>query len=245
MEKYLVIDSRMRKCEKDFLEKLRYTLICVPKSDNVYEEISSHVDIFMVKVLDDFILEKSFYSYFSKYHNSVSNKFNIVCGDECVLSKYPLDILYNVCIIGKYAIHNFKYTDKTVVDSIEKHGLSKIDISQGYSKCSIALIDDKSCIVTDKKIALILKKIGIDVIYIPVEDVNISLKNGGKPSNMSGFIGGAMSRIEDCFVIFGDKKNIQGFSKIEKYILSKGIKIIDFPGLGLVDYGGIVQIGGE
>ena len=36
----------MRKIEKNFLENNNYQLIELPKSNNVYSEISSHIDIF-------------------------------------------------------------------------------------------------------------------------------------------------------------------------------------------------------
>lgn len=59
--KYIVIDNRMREVEKDFLESLGYKLIELEKSENVYPEISSHVDIFVAKVDDVLIVEKSRY----------------------------------------------------------------------------------------------------------------------------------------------------------------------------------------
>ena len=48
--KYLVIDGRMRELEKNTLKRLGYELIELKQSNKVYEEISSHIDIFMCKI---------------------------------------------------------------------------------------------------------------------------------------------------------------------------------------------------
>lgn len=61
--KIIIIDERMREREKQFFRNSGYTLIEIPKSNNVYPEISSHVDIFACKIDDTLILEKSQYHF--------------------------------------------------------------------------------------------------------------------------------------------------------------------------------------
>ena len=63
MEKYIIIDSRMREIEKDFFKSLGYKLIELDCSQNTYPEISSHVDIFCAKINHYLIVEKSRYSF--------------------------------------------------------------------------------------------------------------------------------------------------------------------------------------
>lgn len=63
MEKYVIIDSKMRKIEKNFLQGLGYQLIELDCSQNTYPEISSHVDIFCAKINHYLIVEKSRYSF--------------------------------------------------------------------------------------------------------------------------------------------------------------------------------------
>lgn len=65
--KYVIIDNRMRKPEKDFFKDLGYELIELPKSSQVYPEISSHVDIFACKIDDEIIVEKSKYDYIKSH----------------------------------------------------------------------------------------------------------------------------------------------------------------------------------
>ena len=148
---YILVDCRMRNVEKNMLKYLGYKLINIEKSSNVYPEISSHVDIFAVKVGDNLIVEKS------KYEDMLflikNSGYNIICGKEEVAIKYPDDIKYNVCVVGNYAIHNFKYTDKLLLKYLKENGYELIDVEQGYSNCSIAVIDESSVITTDRKIA--------------------------------------------------------------------------------------------
>lgn len=242
MDKVLVIDSRMRENEKRYLKKLGYKLFELKKQDSVYYEVSSHVDMFFSKLNQNIIVEKSLYNNLDFSDIVILRKKNIFCGNSEVNFSYPHDIIYNVCNIGKFAIHNFKYTDKKILDVIQKEKLEKININQGYSKCSIAVVDDNSAIVNDMKIANILKLYNIDVLLLEQSlDIKLYGKDG-KYSNMNGFIGGATSRLDNTFIVFGDTKKIDKEEKIKKFVESKGIKLVDFKGIDVIDYGGILLI---
>lgn len=237
MKKYVIIDNKMRTIEKDTIKSLGYELIELSNNTKLYDEISSHVDIFCTKIKDKIVLEKNTYDNLS----SKINSSNFLKGQAKLSEKYPLDISYNVCNIGDFAIHNFKYTDKVVLDVIEELNIKKIDISQGYSNCSIAVIDESSAIVTDKKIYDTLTKYNLEVLYLDyIPDIKL-LKNS-KYSKMTGFIGGAMSRIGNNIIVFGDLSKIDKFGKIREFILSKKLNLIDFKDLDVIDYGGILEV---
>lgn len=132
----IIIDSRMREIEKEYLSRFG-ELIEIAPQDSVYEEISGHPDIFFCKV-----------------NNCLFRAPNLeldlgISGGDSVGSKYPADIKYNVCQLGNLVIHNFKYTDKNVLDFIEKNGLDKVQVSQGYSNCSTCVVSDNACITSD------------------------------------------------------------------------------------------------
>lgn len=237
--KYLLIDERMRDVEKQTLKNLGYELIEIKKSTNVYPEISSHVDIFACKVKDKIVVEKSAYKMLK---NKLNNDENILISGETMISyDYPNDIKYNVCIVGNKAIHNFKHTDSKIIQELEKNNFELINVKQGYSNCSIAVIDENSIILSDKGLYNSLKNRGIDMLfldYIP----NIKLLNeNGEYSQKNGFIGGAISRIGDNIVVFGDLDKIDYYCNIRNFIESRNLKIIDFEGLDVVDYGGVIE----
>lgn len=232
--KKIIIDERMRQIEKIKLKVLGYKIIEIKKSNKVYPEISSHVDIFTCKIGEKIVVEPS------QYVNMSKMSF-LIKGNEEIEAQYPYDIKYNVCTIGKRALHNFKYTDSTLKEELIKQGFELINTTQGYTNCSIAVIDENSAIVTDKGLYKILNKHNIDVLYLEYEP-DIKLLDSGKYSNRKGFIGGAICRIGDKIIVFGDLNKIDINQKIKEFINQKGIQIIDFQGLDVIDYGGIVEI---
>lgn len=232
--KHLIIDNRMRLVEKNKLKELGYNLIEINRNNNVYEEISSHVDIFTCKIGNVLVIEPSL-------KISLPSECNTILGKEYVNSKYPDDIKYNVCTIGKKAIHNFQHTDAVIKEELIKKGYELINTTQGYTNCSIAVIDENSAIVTDKGLYKILPKHNIDVLYLEYEP-NIKLLTSEVYSKRKGFVGGAISRVGDNVVVFGDLNKIDYNDTIRNFIISKNLSIIDFKDLDVIDYGGIVEL---
>lgn len=230
--KKVIIDKRMRKIEKKRIQDMGYEIIEIPTNKNVYTEISSHVDIFVCRVRDEIIVEPT---------QNFKDISNLVFGEEKVLMQYPQDIKYNVCIIGKKAIHNLKYTDEILKKELINKGFELINTTQGYTNCSIAVINDKSAIVTDKGLNKILQKHGIETLYLNNE-LNIKLLNGNKYSNKKGFIGGCISRIGNKIMVFGELEKIDPENKIRKFIQERNLEIIDFNGLDIIDYGGLIEV---
>ena len=233
----LIIDERMRQIEKDKLKELGYKLIEIKQSKKVYEEISSHVDIFTCKIGSKLIVEPT---QFENIKSQLQAQ-NIGQGNEAIQNKYPFDIKYNVCLIGKKALHNFEYTDSKIKEELQQQGYELINTTQGYTNCSIAVIDENSAIVKDKGLYKILEKHNIDVLYLQYEP-DIKLLNGEGYSQRKGFIGGVISRIDNKIFISGDLNKIDLNEQIRKFIEKINLEIIDFKGLDVIDYGGIVRI---
>ena len=236
--KYLIIDERMRDIEKQTLQRLGYELIEIKKSKKVYSEISSHVDIFACKVKNKIIAEKHVYDILK----NKLKKYIIIQGNSVIQNVYPKDINYNVCIVGNKAIHNFKYTDSQIVQELKKNNFELINVKQGYSNCSIAVIDENSIILNDKGLDNSLKDSGLNILFLDyMPDIKL-LNEKGNYSEMNGFIGGAIARIDDNIVVFGDLNKVDNKSYIRKFIEKKNLNIIDFSGLDVIDYGGIIEV---
>lgn len=251
MKKYVFVDCRIREVEESFFKQIGYNIIKLPKSNNVYDEISSHTDIFVNKIENNLIIEKEMYmslvnrsdefNCFIK-ENEKEKKYKILITDFNISEKYPNDVALNACSIGKSVIHNFKYTDKNLLDIIDGLNYKKININQGYSKCSIAIINDNNCIVGDLKIKEILEKNMINTLFVENVDKNIKLFKKDKFSKMHGFIGGSIAKIGNNIIVFGDLEFIDVEGKIRKFINIQGKKLIEFKNIPVIDYGGIVII---
>ena len=148
--------------------------------------------------------------------------------------EYPEDVPYNVCQIGDKIVGS-KYTDKSIKPDLI--------VKQGYTKCSIAVTGNNSCITTDKNIEEVLQKNGIDALYIEENNIKL-LKRDGTESTMKGFIGGATLVFDNKFVLFGDINKLEYKDEIIKHINKYGLELVSFDGLDVYDYGGgiVVQI---
>jgi len=241
--KYVVVDFRMRRVEKEYLKSLGYEVIENGYNLNTYDEIASHVDIYYLKVED---------MVFSAPEKKGVLPFNTVSCTTPIGKEYPEDIPYNVCIVGKNAIHNFKYTDNIVKFYLERHGYNMINVEQGYSNCSTCVLDDNTCITSDIGIAKALMDNGVDTLYVCEPDIKLKKRLNTifvdesrmsfENSAMQGFIGGAMARLGDTVVIFGDIANLVNGNKIRKFVEKKGLKLHSFEGLDVVDYGGVLEV---
>ncbi len=226
----IIIDSRMRKIEKEYLSEYG-ELIELPYQSSVYDEISSHPDIFFCKINNKI---------FSAPNVEVSKKIYCEAGQDNVELEYPFDIRYNVCQIGNSVIHNFKYTDKKILNYAKEQELKLIQVQQGYSKCSICPTSDKSCITSDEGIYKKLKQEDIDVLLVK-ENINLLDKNGFK-TKMKGFIGGATAVLKNKFIVFGDSCKLSNKDILQEHIQKYNLELVDFKKLEIVDYGGIVVI---
>ena len=243
MSKYVIVDFRMKKVMKEYIKSLGYEILESGYNIDLYDEIAAHVDIAYVKIDKDIIVSPDKYVELSK-------KINCIVGKTKLQSKYPLDISYNMCIMGKRAIHNFNYTDEAIKEKIDELGYKKIYVNQGYTNCSIAVIDENSCITSDMGIAKTLMDKGIDVLFVYEPDIKLLKRTNPNETNqnrmyfeysgMQGFIGGAMGVIDDEVIIFGDVNKFLNGDKIVKFIESKGKRIKSFDGEDIIDYGGII-----
>lgn len=147
---------------------------------------------------------------------------------------YPYHAIYNGCSTGKYFIHNLKLTDAELLEAVSDSGLISVHVPQGYSKCSIVVVDDNSIITSDRGIFKAASKAGLDILLIEPKQVILH----GYPY---GFLGGASGRIGDTILFNGDLSKHSDFNEISRFITSRGLKIKYFAEYPLTDIGSIIQ----
>ncbi|MDQ2086425.1 hypothetical protein RBH29_08275 [Herbivorax sp. ANBcel31] len=201
----------------------------------LYQAISCHPDIIFHH------LEKNVIVYAPGICKKILKKlydfgFELLEG-KCELgSKYPKNICYNGARIGNYFFHNIKYTDDVIMKYLKKIGVEIVHVNQGYAKCSISVVDERSLITMDKGIAKAAEKKGLDVLLI--EEDGILLEGMDK-----GFIGGSTCLIDkNKWAICGNIEMLKSEKKLRDFLYRKRVEIICLGNKNPVDVGSVIPI---
>lgn len=145
--------------------------------------------------------------------------------------RYPQNIPFNAACTGRFFIHNLKYTSPALLKAAE--GIRRIHVSQGYTKCNVAVIDDTSIITSDQGIWKACRK---DLNVLLIRPGHIRLQ--GFPY---GFLGGACGRVGKQIVFNGNLKAHPDFEMISAFIQSRSLEPVYFPQYPLEDIGSIIE----
>lgn len=196
----------------EYLKDQGHHVILVEPMADIDPAISCHPDIYMCS-LGDLVF----------HGNPASLSYD-----------YPGHAIYNGCSTGKYFIHNLKITDSKLLQAAESAGLTMVHVAQGYAKCSVIVVDEKSIITADRGIQKAAKSAGLDVLLINPGQVVLE----GYPY---GFIGGASGKVEKTILFNGDLREHSDFNEIKDFIESRGLSIKYFEGYPLTDIGSIIE----
>lgn len=224
----VVVDNRIDEESKLILKKMGLKVITTTKCEDVHKGISYHPDIVMHPVNHNtLVVAPNVFDYYEEMFFGMGIK--LIKGEKRLSRNYPNDISYNVGRVHGYAVHNFKYTDEKLLFYLKKENLDFIDIKQGYSKCSMAVVDESAIITSDCAIQKKLIPYGIDVLLI--QPGHIILEGFDY-----GFIGGCCGNLSKNDIVFSgeldshpDSYKVFAFLKKYKknvYFLSKN-KLVD------------------
>ena len=143
MHRDYFVDERFFSDSKSvaFLSKKGIRLHPISLDSRLYEGISGHSDIVGCPVFLTTVIEREVYD----HHRFDLREFDITLGQSSLARDYPYDVRYNVAIFGKTAIHS-KYIDSVIKELLTKEKVESIVVKQGYAKCSIVVVDEKSII---------------------------------------------------------------------------------------------------
>jgi hypothetical protein len=231
-----VIDGRANERVVKGLLKHGIELIRTRKFPKVYNAISFHPDIIMHHLGSEKIIyapgtNTEFLDALKAYG------FRLIEGKTVLSDSYPGNIAYNAARVGNYAIHNFRYTDPLLKDMLEKTGVEFINVKQGYSKCSICIVDQNSIITSDKGIEKAAEKKGIEVLLID-SDEEILL-----PGLNTGFIGGSTGLMDkNLLALTGSVRKLKSADRIIDFLERKNINIVSLDDNEIIDLGSILPL---
>ncbi|WP_160688913.1 DUF6873 family GME fold protein [Clostridium sp. C2-6-12] len=233
---HVFVDYRITNEELVNLSNLNVNPILVPKCNKVYEAINGHPDIQLnilkSKENDHIIIQKNMSKDFIKILES--NNIKYILSKNSLSNTYPKDIILNSLILENYFIHNLKFTDENLLKS--QNFKIKINVSQGYTKCSILPVRDNALITSDKGIFEALKDYNFDILLLP--PANILL-----PSLDYGFIGGTGGMISnDKMAFFGDLDCYTYGEEVKKFLYKYDVSPIALRKGNLIDRGSLLTL---
>ena len=198
-------------------------------NENVDKRLSGHCDLMAMHLGNSILVVQDGV----EINCELINNAEIVPINKPKSNKYPHDAQLNMCIVGDYLIYNPKSADHTVAELINK---TKLTCKQGYTKCSIAVVDERSIITADKKIAAIARNAGLAVLLVR-ED--LTALDGFE----HGFIGGASFKVNRNEMAFtGIIEDEAERRSIERFLNERGIAVLYLTEYRIFDIGSAIPI---
>lgn len=206
-----IVDGRVDDETINNLKKYCLNIIKTIKCSELYDAISYHPDI-VIHPIDSktVVVAPNVYDYYKDRFYKMGIK--VIQGEKRLKRNYPDNIAYNVARVGRYVIHNFKYTDEKLKYYYRKMNFEFINVNQGYTKCSIAIVNERAIITSDPSIYKECVKHDIDVLHITEGFIEL-------PGLNYGFIGGATGNLDKDSILFsGSFKSHPDYIKIIEFL---------------------------
>lgn len=231
----VIIDSRASSEIIENLKKLDLKVIKTQKCKSVDDSIAYHPDIVIHPIdRNTLVIAPEVYDY---YVNKLKNyNFRLIKGDKFLSKKYPNDISYNVARIGNIALHKTENTDYELKKQLASKSIELIDIKQGYSKCSLALLGHDIAITSDIPMYKVLEEKGYKVLLISPGNIDL-------PGQNYGFIGGALGNLtKNIVLVSGNLDYHPDGDRIKMFADANNKKLIYLSNEKLFDFGTILVL---
>ena len=231
----VIVDGRIDDEIYNNLLKLNLKVIKTMKCEEVDESISYHPDIVMHPLNHrTLVIAPNVFDYYEEKLHGMGIK--LIKGEKTLSMQYPDDIAYNVGRLSGIGIHNFKHTDEKLKYYLKKEALDLINVNQGYTKCSLAVLDDHTAITSDYPMYRTLTDLGFKILLIQPGSILLKGQN-------YGFIGGTSGSLpENKFMLSGSLNFHPDKDEILKFISEMGKELILLSKKEIVDIGTIISL---
>lgn len=159
--------------------------------------------------------------------------FKTVFVSDPVCGLYPGDCRLNFALIAQRAFGKFAVADKSV-QMLEN--VKKINVRQGYAKCSVCVVNENAIITDDVSIYKAARHENMHVLLCQKGSVMLS-------GHDYGFIGGACALTEERHLLFfGDITRHENFCQISDFLREEDCRFSFLKDYSLTDIGGIVAV---
>lgn len=228
--KYAIVDYRISEEEKSNLKQLGCEVLVCPPSKLLYDAICGHPDV-LLHIIDNenIMVHKDMNVEFVKLLKKLG--FDVSFSRNNLNSLYPYDVILNAVNLSHLFIHNINYTDPNLLKMTNNKKF--INVKQGYTKCSTAIVSEEAIMTSDKNIAKALFKENIDVLLLPPGDILL-------PGLDYGFIGGCCGLLDDkSLAFYGDLNYYAHGKKVLEFLKKHNIEPIFLRKEKLIDRGSL------
>jgi hypothetical protein len=218
-----------------YLEKRGVEAIIVPPCRDIASQVSTHPDMLFHHLGNNKMV------YYKRADSKVCQRlvqlgFELTQSGVTLKPQYPNDIALNSARVGNYLFCNEKFTDKTIINYCKQNDVHIVPLKQGYSRCSICIVNENSMITADKGIALAAEDLGLNVLLISAGFIDLSGYN-------TGFIGGCCGKISNNKIIFsGDISKHSDYLEIKRFLDQYKVEYESIGSYRLLDIGSIIPL---
>ncbi|QZY56291.1 DUF6873 family GME fold protein [Crassaminicella profunda] len=233
--KVALVDGRVSHNFMNNLKSMGINIIKTPCCKELYGAISYHPDILLHPIKGkDVVVAPNVYDPLAKLLEKYG--LNVIKGETTLRRNYPDNIAYNIARVSNFAIHNLKYTDKSTLKLLEENQIELIHVKQGYSKCSICIVNERAIITSDRGIAKTVEKYGIDPLVIAPGYIDL-------PGIEYGFIGGISGLIGKNKIAFsGFLSYHPDYDRILKFLAKYEVEPVFLENKQPIDIGSIIPV---
>lgn len=227
----LLVAGNISKNIADSLRTHGFELAFTKPDSNLLDGLWFHPDMQMSRYSDTVVCNPAMYEIYREFPDFFG--VNFVPGNKVCRCNYPDDIAYNIKVAGNNVFHNFRYTDSVLNELVS--GLNRIDVSQGYSGCSICAVNENAIITSDVGIHRNAIIHGVDSLIIKPGYIELEKFD-------YGFIGGASFTCNDKVYFFGDITAHPDYLLIADFCSGHNREIVSLSGGKLTDFGSAITL---
>ena len=219
------------------IKSLGINALFMPDNPYVDPRLSGHADLSVLHLGGDRLLLAPYLKRSSFSQQLEDRGFDIRFADIEQSALYPNDAQMNMCILGNKVIYN----PQTGSDAIVKYltignGAIQVSSRQGYSRCSVCVVNDNAIITADEGICRSAKAHGVDVLKIRPGYIDL-------PGFDYGFIGGASFKLSDTKLAFtGGLDKHPDAERIIEFAILHNIDMVYITDKPAFDIGGAIPI---
>lgn len=215
-----------------FLHSLGIKTVDIQANPQLSQAVSAHADIKFLHTPSHIL-----YAYKEEIDSFKNLQFFTVLGIDYKMSpNYPNDVRLNCAIIGNKIICNKRTVAKEIIEMAKINGFEIIDTKQGYSKCSVCVINEDAIITDDPSIHKAAQNYFNDTLFISKGSIVLKAAN-------YGFIGGCTGKLSKNTIAFNGRiESHEDHNKIIDFINKYKMTAVELTSERLEDIGGIIPL---